>query len=220
MSAADEHHGSRISAHKHRCPGHAELLLAVDAELGEMDPEAADVALDALAWHLMPADPNPREDLARIAGLVAGADGPLRVSETGTLRLSEALVGVPAHPFVVACALAEGAARAGVHVGLVGGGDVLLVAHRHLREPLVVDPAQPELGVVDAHDCSRGADLRWRCAHQTSCAVLDEIAEDAQRRGDLTRAIRAAELRLDLPFDDAALARRRDDVARVRARLN
>lgn len=38
-------------------------------------------------------------------------------------------------------------------------------------------------------------------AHQVSCAVLDNLSCRAAESGDLGRAIRAAELKLELPFD-------------------
>ena len=50
--------------------------------------------------------------------------------------------------------------------------------------------------------------------------LLDEVELRCERAGDLARAIRAAELRCALPFDEDASERAALALRRMRARLN
>jgi len=60
----------------------------------------------------------------------------------------------------------------------------------------------------------------WRCGHQVAYTLLDEVELRCERAGDLARAIRAAELRCALPFDEEASERATVRLRRLRARLN
>lgn len=64
------------------------------------------------------------------------------------------------------------------------------------------------------------SNLDWHCAHQVSCAVLQNVSCRALESGDLARAIRAAELKLELPFDHQTRDLAASDLRTLRARLN
>lgn len=53
-----------------------------------------------------------------------------------------------------------------------------------------------------------------------SCGVLDNLSCRAAESGDLGRAIRAAELKLELPFDPRTREIASSDLRSPRARLN
>ena len=113
------------------------------------------------------------------------------------------------HEAVVAIVLCELGRRAGMPVGVVGAGARHLVGHEHVT-PWLLDPATGE--VVDARRLAH--EPEWRCGHQVADTLLDEVELRCERAGDVARAIRAAELRCALPFDEdasdrAALALRR-----------
>jgi hypothetical protein len=72
--------------------------------------------------------------------------------------------------------------------------------------------------VVDAHALS--PTLTWRCAHETAGLLLDELEPRWLAQGRLDRALRAAELRLCLPFDDNGKRVAQRKLRRVQARLN
>jgi hypothetical protein len=57
-------------------------------------------------------------------------------------------------------------------------------------------------------------------AHQVAARILNRIGERAERVGHVLWALRAADLRLALPFDEATRERLGHDLRRVRARLN
>ena len=60
----------------------------------------------------------------------------------------------------------------------------------------------------------------WQCCHQLAARILNRIGERAERVGQLCWALRAAELRLALPFDAPTRERLEADLRRVRARMN
>jgi hypothetical protein len=80
----------------------------------------------------------------------------------------------------------------------------------------VVDPAAG--AVRDAGTLDQA--VSWQCCHQVAARILNRIGERADRVGNVVWALRAAELRLALPFDGPTRERLELDLRRVRARLN
>ena len=109
-----------------------------------------------------------------------------------------------------------GGARAGQALGVVAGSDGAFLAHRELEEPLLVDPAAGALR--DARTLAEP--VAWKCCHQVAARILNRIGARAERVGHVGWALRAAELRLALPFDGPTRERLHHDLRRVRARLN
>ena len=63
-------------------------------------------------------------------------------------------------------------------------------------------------------------ELGWVCPHVVAKMLLDAIATRHRERGDIARATRAAELRLQLPLDPRAGDRHGLELRRLRATLN
>jgi hypothetical protein len=133
------------------------------------------------------------------------------------LLLDRVVVAGHGHPLVLAVACVEAGRRAGIDLGIVAGATGCFVAHRELAEPLLVDVARGGR-VVDAG--GRTDDVGWQCSHQTAARILNRIGERAERTGNVAWALRAAELRLQLPFTRSVLEDLRHALAHLRARLN
>lgn len=200
------------------CPGHAALALSLAGEFREVDAGAFDAAIERLAELASWSPRDPFEQLREL-GVVARAPTALRCAERGpmwTLLLDVAVVRGRAHPDVVAIALTEVGRRLGWNLGIVGNAAHLYVGHTSFERPIVLDPCSGELCDAD----SLGCPLAWRCSHQTCAHLLTELRRRAERHGDLGRAIRAAEIHLDLPLDEGSAARAGRRLRRLRSRLN
>ena len=201
------------------CPTHAGLALALAAEF--RPPLAdADAALDALARPLRAArHDEPAAQLTACGDVMAERlePGDLRWSGIQDLLLDRVVVGGLGHPLTLAVACVEAARRASIPLGVVAGATGCFVAHRALAEPLLLDVAGGGR-VVDAG--GRTEDVGWQCSHQVAARILNRIGERAEHTGNVAWALRAAELRLALPFTRPV----RDDLLRalahLRARLN
>jgi hypothetical protein len=111
----------------------------------------------------------------------------------------------------------EAARRAGIGLGIVGDGAGCFVAHPSLGEPLLLDVARGG-GLIEA--TGRTADVGWQCSHQVAARILNRIGERAERTGNVAWALRAAELRLALPFTEPVREDLRRALAHLRARMN
>jgi hypothetical protein len=194
-----------------------ELALALAGEFGAVDHAAADRHLGRLAGGLLDTHAlAPEDQLDTLGDLLDGfrsVQDPIRVRP---LMLDAVLADRAGDPMLLAVLAADVARRAGLEVGIVGAGRRLFVAHRHAARPLVLDPAGLLRGPEEVDE--RG--LGWRCAHQVSFALIDEVLERARRVGDVARALTAAELRLTLPVDSRTRAAMSADLAALRASLN
>jgi hypothetical protein len=121
------------------------------------------------------------------------------------------------HPLAVAVAVVEAARRAGIALGIVAGNAGCFVGHPELPEPLLIDTAAGGR-LVDAG--GRTEDVGWQCSHQVAARILNRIGERAERTGNLAWSLRAAELRLQLPFARPVREELRHRLAHLRARLN
>jgi hypothetical protein len=178
------------------CPAHAEVALQVARALG------ADGEVD-LRSELAPADAHTELEAVRAycASFSAGQ----------WLLLPDVLRERSGDPAGIALAAAAAAEAAGLAVDVVGDGEQLYLAHPDT--PLVIEPGSAR--ILDGH--TLGADLLWRCAHETSATVLDRVAERAERTGDLALALAARALTLELPLEGDAHER---EHRRLLARLN
>ena len=199
-----------------RCPGLADLVLAVGAEFREVDRAGALHALERLAATLAGAGAaRPVHQCEALSALLAdafelGEDGP------ESLMLDHVLERGAGHPALLAVVWSEVAQRAGVPVAPVGGPGLLLVAHLEADPPLVLDPARGGVRVDPGRAPVR---LRRRCSHEVAFTVLDELMDLYALDDDMRRATRAAELRLALPVGGRALDWVRREAEALRARL-
>lgn len=197
------------------CAPHDAMLLALDRELGLPDRPEAQFVLDELAWALpAPDETDPLSELAACARLLRGR---VAVGLDGSLSIGEVLTGAVGHPVVAAAVVTAAAQRRRLAIGIVGHGRRVWLAHRAEAGPEVIDPARVR-GVVDGR--SLGVDLHWRCSHQVAGLVLGAAIRRGERTGDLMRAIRAAQIRAELPVDGTAAHVFRREEQRLRARLN
>jgi hypothetical protein len=195
------------------CADHAALALLLARELGRPDGMWVCGRLAALARRLPPRD-DPAMELHGLGRLLATR---LPARPGAPLLLPDALAAGAGHPVAVAVAGAGIARAAGLPVGIVGHGRRLYLAHEELDGPFVVDPRRPG-ALIDARDLR--CDLHWRCAHETAHAVLEHVAERAERELDLPTALAGAALQLMLPLDDEGRAAAAAEHGRLLARLN
>ena len=200
------------------CSTPCNLALALAAEFVPVRPARSDRALDDLAaWLAGARDGDPVGQLHALARL-AGAHLEAVVLSTAIddLLFNRVAPDGAGHPLLLAVASSEAARRAGLPVGILAGADGAFVAHRELAEPLLVDPARGAL--CDARTLR--SPVSWQCCHQVAARILNRIGERAERLGHLCWALRAAELRLALPFEAPTRERLEADLRRLRARLN
>jgi regulator of sirC expression with transglutaminase-like and TPR domain len=124
-------------------------------------------------------------------------------------RVLEERVG---HPYALAIVYAAVAARAGLKLYPVAAGSSLLLGDRDGDRTIIVDPV-PGGRPLDER-------LGWVCPHVVAKIVLDSVGQRYAERGDIARAIRAAELRLKLPLDPSSRTEHELQLDALRARLN
>jgi hypothetical protein len=195
------------------CTDHTALALLLARELNRPDGRWVTARLTALGLRLPQAD-DPAIELHALGRSLA-EHRPARAG--GPLLLPDAVAAGRGHPAALAIAGAGIGRAAGIPIGIVGHGRRLYLAHQELDGPFVVDPRRPGR-LLDARRL--GCDLAWRCAHETAHAVLEHVAERAERELDLPTAMACAALRLMLPLDDASRAGAEADHVRLLTRLN
>jgi hypothetical protein len=198
------------------CPPHAELALSLAWTFEDVDSAALDADFDALARYLpAPASPHPLDELKTLAR-VGPRGGPASVVDTDGLLLHTVLASKAPHPLALVIVAAEVARRRGLAVGIVSNGSDHYLGHTELPAPLLLDVVAGRVLAADVLPPT----LTWRCAHETAGLLLDELEPRWLAQGRLDRALKAAELRLCLPFDENGqrIAARR--LERLRARLN
>lgn len=120
-------------------------------------------------------------------------------------------------PILLSAVYVEVAQRAGVALAGVGLPGHFVVGHFGSDPPLLLDPygggerIRPEVDPVYVRP--------WG-AHETALRMLNNLVGSYERRGDLARAIRAAELRVLLPLSSSSRVEFELALKRVRARLN
>jgi Transglutaminase-like superfamily len=194
------------------------MSLALAAEFAPVRVGRADLALEELsAWLVGARTEEPEAQLAAVAELAGEQLEAVALSSAiDDLLVDRVAVGGAGHPLLLAVTCVEAARRAGLPLGIVAGPDGAFVAHRELAEQLLVDPAERRLR--DARTLAEP--VSWQCCHQVAARILNRIGERAERVGHVVWALRAAELRLALPFDEPTRERLQHDLRRVRARLN
>jgi hypothetical protein len=200
------------------CTSSASLALSLTAQFAPLRAERAELALDELAaWLAGARDDGPEGQLHAAADMLGAHLEALALDcAIDDLLLDRVVIGGAGHPLLLAVASVEAGRRAGLALGVVAGVDGAFVAHQRLAEPLLVDAATGR--VLDAR--SLPAPVAWQCSHQVVARILNRIGERAERLGHVAWALRAAELRLALPFEGSTRERLEADLRRVRARLN
>jgi hypothetical protein len=196
-----------------------DLALALAAELRPVDREAALARLDALAEHViaaLPAEPDPEDELAALVAVLAGRheftgdtesyDDPVNSMLD---RVLERRRGLPITLSVLYVAVGH---RAGIALAGFGLPGHYVCGHVGTDPPLLLDPFGGGVRVP----APAGA-APWP-PHATALRMLNNLVGSYERRGDVGRAIRAAELRLALPVGDRTALE--TEARSLRARLN
>jgi regulator of sirC expression with transglutaminase-like and TPR domain len=119
-------------------------------------------------------------------------------------------------PILLSTVYVEVARRAGIAIAGVGLPGHFLVGHFGQTPPCLLDPFSAGAPIeVEAE-----VDLRPSSPHETAVRMLNNLVGTYRRRGDLARAIRAGELRLELPLNDSEQAALEVELRSLRARLN
>ncbi len=204
----------------HPAPPLDELALALAAEFGEVDAEAALERLDRLGVEiadLAAIDAGPeaeaeavREVLGRRHGFVGDSDDYDHPDNSMLDRVLDRRRGLP---ILLSVVYVEASRRAAIELAGVGLPGHFVVGHFGLVPPVLLDP------FAGGSRLSSADVVAWT-PHQTALRMLNNLVGSYQRRHDLKRAIRAAELRLELPLEDRDAAAFLAELQAIRAILN
>ena len=196
------------------------LALAIAAEFREVDEKRALGRLDELADELV-AGSAPVEQADALAALIGGRYGFVgdedHYDHPDNSMLDLVLERGVGLPILLSVVYEEVARRSGIPLHGVGLPGHFVVAHFGTDPPLVYDPfaggerieleAPPEL--VRA----------WR-PQETALRILNNLVASYGKHGELMNAIRAAELRLELPMEVETYTQLESELRSYRARLN
>ena len=199
-----------------------ELALAMAAEFRAVDTAWALAELDRLGVelaHELPGSPEEEvEACRRVLGerhAFTGNRDEYDHPDNSMLDLVlERRTGLPILLSVVYCEVAR---RAGVALAGVGLPGHYVVAHFGAEPPILLDPFGGG-AKLDEDDPPR--EVRPWSPHETTLRMLNNLVGAYSARGDVGNAIRAAELRLELPVGGSLRGELALEVRRLRARLN
>lgn len=187
-----------------------DLALAMAAEFGPVDADWAYERLDALGEEVAAAD----GDLAGVLGDRHGFAGDREhYDDPPNSMLDRVLRSKRGLPILLSAVYTEVGRRAGVQVDGIGLPGHFVVA----VEGRLVDPFAG--GAAITAEVPAELLAPWP-PHDIAMRMLNNLVPAYQRRGDLGRALRAAELRLLLPTDTDARATLRAELTAMRALLN
>jgi regulator of sirC expression with transglutaminase-like and TPR domain len=198
------------------------LSLSLAAEFREVDGDAALRELDRLGAELEgEVVGSPREDAeacGRVLGVRHGFVGNReRYDDPDNSMLDLVLERRTGLPILLAVVYVEVSRRAGVLLDAIGLPGHFVVGYLDGAPPVVLDPFSRGR-IVTGEVRSEG--LRsWR-PHETALRMLNNLVGSYLVRGDVGRAVRAAELRLALPLAGELRDRLQAELRGIRARLN
>jgi len=201
------------------------LALALAAAFRPVDAARALATLDELgeevAGALQDSARTPQAEalavshvLGTLQGFTGDTDQYDRPENSMLDRVLERRRGLP---ILLSTVYIEAARRADVALAGVGLPGHYVVAHFGAAEPLLLDPFGG--GTPIAPDVPSALIRPWT-PHETTMRMLNNLVPAFRRRGDLTGALRAAELRLAIPADAGEQARLDAELAALRALLN
>ena len=197
------------------------LALALAAELRPVDAAAALAALDELAGEVREVATSTGGELAALRFVLgerhgyAGAEEEYDHPDHSMLDLVlERRRGLPIALSVV---YVETARRAGIALDGVGlSGHYVVGQFRPGDAPVLLDPFRGGQPIA----APRPSEVRPWTAHETTLRMLNNLVGSYTRRNDLGRAIRAAEMRLELSLEPALREALATELRGLRARLN
>ncbi len=196
------------------------LALAIAAEFREVDEEAALAFLDELADELV-FGASAVEEGDAVASLLGTRHGfvgeEARYDHPDNSMLDLVLERRTGLPILLSTVYEEVARRRGIPLYGVGLPGHFVVAHFGATPPLLYDPFA---GGARVETASAPALVRpWRPV-ETALRILNNLVASFGKHGELMKAIRAAELRLELPMPVEAHAQLEAELRSHRARLN
>ncbi|MGH2839615.1 MAG: transglutaminase family protein [Solirubrobacteraceae bacterium] len=204
-----------------------ELALALAAEFGEVDCDAARAALDDLAGEVdgllgHPRDPRAEADavidvLGRRHGFSGDREDYHHPRNSMLDVVLERRAGLPIVLSVVYVAVAR---RAGIELDGIGLPGHYVVGHFGVLPPVLLDPFNGGTP-LELEGPMPPEQLRPWGVHETALRMLNNLVTTYTRRNELGRAIRAAEMRLELPLQAGhSVATLGVELRALRARLN
>jgi regulator of sirC expression with transglutaminase-like and TPR domain len=201
------------------------LALAMAAEFGVVDAGGAIATLDGLGEDLTRAaartEGHPRQ-LAIACGEVLGREygfvgDRTRYDDPQNSMLDIVLARRRGLPILLSVVYIAVARRAGVPLAGVGLPGHFVVGHFGTDPPVLLDPFSGGVR-IDPH-VPQGVVRPWH-PHEIATRMLNNLVASYQRRGNLTPAIRAAQMRLMLPTDSTRLETMTAELRALQARLN
>ncbi len=200
------------------------LALALAAEFREVDESGALARLDELGADVAAAAASMHEldALGEVLGVrhgFAGAADDYDHPDNSMLDL--VLERGRGLPIALSVVYVETARRAGIALDGVGlpGHYVVGQFARGAAPPVLLDPFAGGVR-IEAATTAASPEIRPWGAHETALRMLNNLVGSYTRRNDLGRAIRAAELRLELPLERRLAEALATELRGLRARLN
>ncbi len=197
------------------------LALALAAELRPVDAEAALARLDELAAEVREVAGSTGGDLAALCFVLgerhrfAGAEEEYDHPDHSMLDL--VLERGRGLPIALSVVYVEAARRAGIALDGVGlSGHFVVGQFVPGVPPVLLDPFNAGRPIVAPNP----AEVRPWSPHETALRMLNNLVGSYTRRNDLGRAIRAAEIRLELSPEPALREALATELRGLRARLN
>ncbi|MBW3608063.1 MAG: transglutaminase-like domain-containing protein [Actinobacteria bacterium] len=197
------------------------LALALAAELRPVDADAVLARLDELAGEVREVANATGGELAALSFVLGerygftGATGEYDHPDHSMLDLVlERRRGLPIALSVIYVATAH---RAGIALDGVGlSGHYVVGQFRPASAPVLLDPFGGGRPIV----APNAAEVRPWPPHETTLRMLNNLVGSYTRRNDLGRAIRAAEMRLELSMEPSLREALTAEMRGLRARLN
>jgi regulator of sirC expression with transglutaminase-like and TPR domain len=195
-----------------------ELALALAAELrDDVDADRALARLDELGEEVARVRGDGLDALHEVLGRRYGFIGDREeYDHPNNSMLDLVLERRTGLPIVLSVVYVAAARRAGIALHGVGLPGHYVVGRFERSTPELLDPFAGG-GRLDAVPA---AGARPWGAHETALRMLNNLVGSYTRRNDLGRAIRAAELRLELPLERALAEALGAELRALRARLN
>lgn len=190
------------------------------AEFREVDAEAVESRLDSLGGELSSAlrGLGTARAQAHAVSAVLGdrhgfAGDRKRYDDPGNSMLDLVLQRRRGLPILLSVVYIEVGRRAGLEIGGVGLPGHFVVGHFGEHPPVLLDPFHG--GRVLGEQPVK----RWR-SHEIALRMLNNLVGSYERRGDISRTLRAAEMRLELPLESAVRDQLETELRSLRSRLN
>lgn len=195
-----------------------QLALSIAAQFREVDANVALNRLDELGEEVSDAPGEPVLALAAVLGRTYGFAGDREsYDDPANSMLDIVLERRAGLPILLSIVYVEVARRAGLELAGVGLPGHFVVGRFDPPPVVLLDPFGGGLPL----DVPGFEDVRPWGPHETALRMLNNLVGSYTRRNDIGRAIRAAEMRLELPVEDPATVEALGaELRALRARLN